>query len=87
MADVDAPSASARETEGGPHRRTASHRPYPKEIFDIIKHDTVGFNEIEVLERNSTIWKPTQHTVADMDRDSFLCATDRDLAARDDAVS
>jgi hypothetical protein len=60
--------------------------PLVSEIFDIIKHGMVGFNEMEVLRRDSTIWKPTQHTVADMDRDSLLCATDRDLAARGDAV-
>jgi hypothetical protein len=57
------------------------------DINHIIKYDTLGFNEIEALGRDSMIWKPTRHTVADMDRDSLLAATDRDLATGGDAVS
>lgn len=66
MADVDAPFAYFRFRPGDGGRSTPKDCFPPtlsKGDFYIIKHGTVGFNEIEVLRRNSTIWKPTQHIV------------------------
>lgn len=47
-----------------------------KEIFAIIKHGTLGFDETEVLERDSMIWKPTGCADAGIDMDSLLGALD-----------